>query len=77
MELSRYDASGLADWTGLCEPQSGLPQPPLTNHPNAYGRVNPFNPCLPDVASRTCQRHPSLSTAGAPFDGSLDWASLQ
>ncbi|WP_084285529.1 IPT/TIG domain-containing protein [Solirubrobacter soli] len=29
--------------------------------------VNPFNPCLPDIYSRTCQRHPSMSAAYAPF----------
>src|SRR5215210_780337 len=34
------------------------------------GRVNPFNPCLPDPASRTCSRHPGLSGSAAPFDDS-------
>jgi hypothetical protein len=29
--------------------------------------VNPFNPCLPDVHSRTCQRHPMMSAPYAPF----------
>jgi hypothetical protein len=33
------------------------------------GRVNPFNPCLPDTAARTCSRHPGLGDA-APFDDS-------
>ena len=28
-----------------------------SNHPTAYGRVNPFNPCLPATFSRTCPRH--------------------
>jgi hypothetical protein len=38
--------------------------------------VNPFNPCLPATNSRTCDSHPSLSGAGAPFDDSPDWLSL-
>jgi hypothetical protein len=47
-----------------------------SNHPNEYGRVNPFNPCLPDLNSRTCPSHHDAAV-GAPFDGSLNWASLQ
>ncbi len=30
--------------------------------------VNPFNPCLPDVDSRTCQRHPNMGAGYPPFD---------
>jgi hypothetical protein len=33
--------------------------------------VNPFNPCLPDIDSRTCQRHPQLGLKYPPFDP--DW----
>jgi IPT/TIG domain len=29
--------------------------------------VNPFNPCLPDPGSRTCQRHPMMAAPYAPF----------
>jgi hypothetical protein len=47
-----------------------------SNHPNAFGRVNPFNPCLPYRSSRTCPKAVDAST-GAPFDDSLNWASLQ
>jgi len=47
-----------------------------SNHPTAYGRVNPFNPCLPDRNSRTCPLAIDADT-GAPFDDSLNWASLQ
>jgi hypothetical protein len=40
--------------------------------PNALdpqARVNPFNPCLPNASSPTCERHPSFSGAAyAPFD---------
>jgi hypothetical protein len=75
MELSRLAASGLWDGDGQCKPREGLPSPPDTNHPGAYGRVNPFNPCLP-AQSRTCTLHPSLAGDAAPFDGSLDWLSL-
>lgn len=80
MELSRMAASD-PSWDDTesgywCKPAQSLPTPPATNHPFDYGRVNPFNPCLPDVESRTCTRHPNLAGDGAPFDDSLDWASL-
>jgi hypothetical protein len=45
-------------------------------HPAAYGRVNPFNPCLPVILARSCPVSYNAST-GAPFDGSVDWHSLQ
>jgi hypothetical protein len=38
--------------------------------------VNPFNPCLPEVSSRTCQLYPEFGNAGATFDNSPDWYSL-
>jgi hypothetical protein len=47
-----------------------------SNHPRAFGRVNPYNPCLPYTLSRTCPRAVD-DTTGAPFDGSLNWAALQ
>jgi hypothetical protein len=47
-----------------------------SNHPTAFGRVNPYNPCLPFRHSRTCPTAVNDST-GAPFDGSLNWAALQ
>jgi hypothetical protein len=91
MELSRHAASGLVDWQAgsPCRVSDaiqfdqtdlngdGKPDNANANHPNAYGRVNPFNPCLPAKDSRTCQRHPGLSGAGAPFDDSPNWLSLQ
>jgi hypothetical protein len=51
---------------------------PKTNHPGLYGRVQPFNPCLPVTSSRTCNTHPPLGGAAvwAPFDDSVDWAPL-
>jgi hypothetical protein len=36
--------------------------------------VNPFNPCLPDMLSRTCQRHPVMNAPYAPFAAS--WIPL-
>jgi hypothetical protein len=77
LELSRFAASGLDDSKpGFpCTPADGLPQYPDPNHAGAYGRVNPFNPCLPATWSRTCTRFVDENT-GAPFDGSLDWLSL-
>jgi hypothetical protein len=48
---------------------------PTDTHPDAFGRVNPFNPCLPFKASRTCTNYDNGNT-GAPFDDSVDWLSL-
>ena len=79
MELSRVRASGLFDGPPSgkqCKAADGLPVPPLENHPDAYGRVNPFNPCLPATWSRTCTRHPGFNGSAAPDDGSPDWYSL-
>jgi hypothetical protein len=91
VEVSRYAASGLVDWQSgsPCRVSDsiqfdttdlngdGKPDNPNANHPNAYGRVNPFNPCLPARDSRTCLLHPGLSGAAAPFDDSPNWLSLQ
>jgi hypothetical protein len=91
MELSRNAASGQSDWDptkGLCHADESLlqpdgsdqdtnPDPPKTLHPGLYGRVNPYNPCLPVTWSRTCEQHPDLENPPAPFDGSTDWFSLQ
>jgi hypothetical protein len=49
---------------------------PKLNHQNSYGRVNPFNPCLPDPQSRTCMSHPGFTQNPAPFDDSINWLSL-
>ena len=79
LETSRNMASGEDDRDGTidCKPASGLPTPPATHHPNVYGRVNPFNPCLPAYWSRTCDLHPGISGAPAPFDNSPNWYALQ
>jgi hypothetical protein len=91
MELSRNAASGHSDWDphkGQCVPNDLLleadgsdegadPDAPKVLHPTDYGRVNPYNPCLPFTWSRTCDRHPGLESAPAPFDGSTNWFSLQ
>jgi hypothetical protein len=87
MELSRNAASGYADWDvnkGTCHVRAKLLEPPPSDpeatpvvHPGAYGRVNPFNPCLPFEWSRTCDRHPGINGASAPFDGSPVWIALQ
>jgi IPT/TIG domain len=93
MELSRNMASGLVDWDGhdgQCTvsdliPTEGPDGPdpddepdPLEEwHPNAYGRVNPFNPCLPYDWSRTCARGVEFGNEFAPFDGSTNWFALQ
>ncbi len=66
MEMSRNAASGRA-YNIACSDRNILPSPSP-----AQGWVNPFNPCLPDPASRTCARHPELGSAYPPFDASLD-----
>jgi hypothetical protein len=75
VELSRVDASHEFDGETTCKPDPHALKPPDTTHPDTYGRVNPFNPCLPG-RSRTCARYFSTET-GAPFDGSPNWYSLQ
>ena len=78
MELSRYDASGRFDGKRECVPPDPPPgaTTPIQNHPQAYGQVNPFNPCLPARWSRTCLLHPDLAGDSAPFDLSPDWYAL-
>jgi hypothetical protein len=51
-------------------------EPPIKWHHTSYGRVNPFNPCLPVTSSRTCNTHPTFGTAWAPFDDSPNWFAL-
>jgi hypothetical protein len=91
MELSRWAASGHDDSqpgspcrvkAGIVYDQTdlnndGKPDNPNAIHPNDYGRVNPFNPCLPATNSRTCTVHPGISGAAAPFDDSPNWLALQ
>ena len=55
---------------------SGLGDPPVYWHQSAYGRVNPFNPCLPLGTARSCNRHPSFEDKWAPFDDSVNWLAL-
>jgi len=93
MELSRNMASGHVDWDahdGQCVisdaipadgpdgPDADLDPDPLEEwHPADYGRVNPFNPCLPYTWSRSCARGVEFGSEFAPFDGSTDWFALQ
>ena len=78
MELSRYRASGVFDGKRECVPPDEPPgaPTPFTRHPELYGRVNPFNPCLPARWARTCERHHDINGGSAPFDLSPDWYSL-
>jgi hypothetical protein len=72
MELSRNAASGFVDWAAMtCKKKDTA-----VKHGSAYGRTNPFNPCLPYTDSRTCTQHPGLNGASAPFDGSDNWYAL-
>jgi hypothetical protein len=84
MELSRIDASGHNDTEAgqqcvLAEAIEDLFEdvdPPHYWHEDDYGRVNPFNPCLPVTRTRTCNRFPSFDQKWAPFDQSPDWFAL-
>jgi IPT/TIG domain len=84
MELSRIRASGHDDTEAgqqcqLAEAIEDLFEnvdPPHYWHPDDYGRVNPFNPCLPVTRSRSCNRFPSFEKKWAPFDQSPDWFAL-
>ena len=93
MELSRFAASGHKDWDahdGTCHVDAAIPttvpdgpdpdtQPdPLALwHETDYGRVNPFNPCLPYDWSRTCPTFVEFGKEFAPFDASTNFFSLQ
>jgi hypothetical protein len=41
-----------------------------------YGRVQPFNPCLPNINSRSCPTYNPVD-GWAPFDRSLDYVIVQ
>jgi hypothetical protein len=78
MELSRTAASGRFDGKGPCiapDPPAGQ-SPVYSNHPNLYGQINPFNPCLPATWSRTCIRHRGFDGQPAPFKEEWDWLAL-
>jgi hypothetical protein len=68
MELSRSMAGDVAQQAGCGGTATHNPAFPPTTW------VNPFNPCLPDALSRTCQRHPVMSASYAPFK--TGWAPL-
>jgi hypothetical protein len=61
MELSR-NMAGAVPINAVCGGDG-------TFNPGAPAKtyVNPFNPCLPDARSRTCQRHPVIGAGYAPF----------
>jgi hypothetical protein len=91
MELSRMNASHQDDREGgvdckvdstLLLPKDlngdGKPDVQVLNHQNVYGRVNPFNPCLPFTDARTCPRfHDIGGQAYAPVDLSPDYVAIQ
>jgi hypothetical protein len=51
-------------------------EPPVYWHQTAYGRVNPFNPCLPRTDARTCNNYATFGDEWAPYDESPDWFAL-
>jgi hypothetical protein len=91
MEVSRMRASGEDDREAgvvcrvdpeLLKPQDvdgdGQADKQVFRHPTTYGRINPFNPCLPFVDSRTCPKYVEVgSSAFAPFDLSPNWVATQ
>jgi hypothetical protein len=84
MELSRIAASGHDDRENgeSCRVAESIENmfenvdPPHYWHENDYGRINPFNPCLPVIHTRTCNRTPSFTEKWAPFDQSPNWFAL-
>jgi hypothetical protein len=60
MELDRVAAGGTPQ--GSCGNPVGTPN---SDPMDVY--VNPFNPCLPYIDSRTCLRHPAFESPPAPF----------
>jgi hypothetical protein len=68
MELSRNMAGDIAIQAGCGGSGTYNALAPATTW------VNPFNPCLPDQLSRTCQRHPVMNAPYAPFKA--DWIPL-
>jgi len=70
LELSRNAASGRPIVNGCNDTDAVESSSP------ALGRVNPFNPCLPDRTARTCQRYPSFDNAFAPVDNSPNYYVL-
>ena len=76
MELSRIAASGINDTNGQeCKPSTDPALPTPDHHPNAFGRMNPFNPAC-RRPGRGPARATSTTSTGAPFDGSPNWYSL-
>jgi hypothetical protein len=69
-DAAKYEA----EWTYGGNPDAilwnrfneGAGNEPITDRP-MRAWVNPFNPCLPDKRSATCERHPNLSQLYAPF----------
>jgi hypothetical protein len=48
-------------------PREGTADAPASDTP-WRGWVQPFNPCLPDPRSRTCEKYPNLGALYPPFD---------
>ena len=67
MEISRNMAGDYPIQARHCDSSKATFDPSVP----VQALVHPFNPCLPDVNSRTCQRHPQLGQKYPPFDP--DW----
>ena len=74
MEVSRWAASHLDDSIGTCDPDPTLDSSDRAHHANVYGMVNPFNPCEPNLNSRTCPKVIGFTDVPAPFTGPYWWA---
>ena len=61
-ECSRQMASGREE-----DDPANLPEVP--NPDPQEGHVNPFNPCVPSIWSRTCNRAVAIGSPWAPFNG--------
>jgi hypothetical protein len=72
-ELSRIVASGVNQSSGFECKLAPAPGPARTM--SQYGWMQPYNPCLPDLYSRTCPIGGTEET-GTPFDGVTTWYAL-
>jgi Bacterial TSP3 repeat len=70
VEQGRYQITGIITPKNATQPQlDALNLPP-------YGRVQPFNPCLPNIHSRSCPTYVPVN-GWAPFDDSLNYVVTQ
>jgi hypothetical protein len=69
-EIDRNYADSVFLTLGAYDPTTGLNDGAVLPA-GQHAVVNPDNPCLPDVLSAACMKHPPVENPPAPFDGSV------